>query len=345
MSKTQIILKNNRRWFLSLLAVLVATCLAELVKTVLPSRDLIMFYLLAVVVVALRWGRGPAIVASLASVLVFDFLFVPPRFQLITLYAQDWVVLVIFLFVGITISALTAQTRENDRTIELMREKERLQTILLNSISHDLKTPLVSITGALSSLLDEKSLDKSTRQELIETAYEDSNRLNQLVGNLLDMARLEASALKLSIKPCDIKDLIGAALQHFSKEQMGSRAVSIHTAKELPEVPVDFTFMMKVLVNILDNALKYSLKDSRLNIEAKALGPHLHIEIVDEGFGIPEKDLKHIFDKFYRVNQTQKIPGTGLGLAIAKGIVEAHKGKIWAEKQSQGTKIIVALPY
>ena len=341
-------MKNNRLWLsysTSLLVVALASFLGELVQAILPSRDLIMFYLLAVVAVALLWGRGPAIAASLASVLVFDFLFIPPRFSFVAFYTHDWVALAILLIVGLIISILTARARESAHAIELLREKERLQSILLSSVSHDLRTPLVSITGTLSSLLEDKILDQNTRQELIETAYEDSNRLNQLVGNLLDMTRVEAGALKMSVKPCDIKVLIGTSLRQFSKAQLDSRPIHIHIPEGLPEVPVDFTLIMKVLVNVLDNAFKYSPKDSPLDIEAKIVGDRLHIEIMDKGLGIPENDRELIFDKFYRVKHAEKIPGTGLGLSIAKGIVEAHKGTIWAESRpQQGVKMVVALP-
>ena len=149
-------------YFTSVLLVTAASLLAWLFQSILPSRDLIMLYLLAVVVVALRYGRGPAVAASFLSVLVFDFFFVTPQFSFIAVYTQDWVALAVFLIVGLLISALTAQAKESAhkvQTMELLREKEKLQNVLLSSVSHDLRTPLASITATLSNLFYNQEID------------------------------------------------------------------------------------------------------------------------------------------------------------------------------------------
>ena len=230
--------------------------------------------------------------------------------------------------------------------IELLQETEKLQKLLLNSVSHDLRTPLVSIKGALSSLLENGALDPEARQELLENAYEESDRLNQIVGNLLDMTRVETGTLKIVKKPCDLSDVIGVSLQQIPKERLGKHPIVIHIPPEFPEILMDLSLMMKTFVNILDNALKYSPANAGVEINAKIVSNRAHIEFMDRGVGIPPKDLHHIFDKFFRSEHSHTVPGTGLGLAICKGIVEAHQGEIWAESRlNERTKIVVSLPF
>ncbi|HTL47058.1 MAG TPA: ATP-binding protein [Verrucomicrobiae bacterium] len=318
-------------------------------KAFLITTDLIIFYLLGVVIIALKWGRGPAIASSIASVLAFDYLFIPPQFSFATFSQHDFVTLAGFLIVGITISTLTTRLRRSlmkTQQMELLREKEKLYSTLLNSISHDLKTPLSSITAALGNLMHHNmDLDESSRRQLITTANAEAGRLSQLVENLLDMTKVEGGILELTRKPCDLSDLIGVALQQLSRGEEGYR-VRVLLPDELPEACVDYDLMLKVLVNVIDNALKYSPRGSLVLLEIKTSMQSVRIEISDEGPGIPERELHRIFDKFYRGERTQKIPGTGLGLSICQGIVEAHQGKIWAENlPEKGTKMIVELPF
>ena len=231
------------------------------------------------------------------------------------------------------------------RQMELVRETEKLQIALLNSISHDLRTPLVSIMGALSSLLqDSSSLDAEMRKELLKTAYEESGSLNRLVGNLLDMTRVEAGTLKINAKFCDLRDVIGTSLQAL-KDKLEKRDVRINISQNMPEIPMDFTLMMRVFVNLVDNAVKYSNQDTPIEITAKLLENEVKIEVKDKGFGIPDEDITRIFDKFYRAVKPRQVTGTGLGLSICKGIVEAHGGWIFAGNNSdKGATLTVILP-
>jgi two-component system sensor histidine kinase KdpD len=228
---------------------------------------------------------------------------------------------------------------------DLLKAADKLQTALLNSISHDLRTPLVSITGALSALAQETSgFDRAARQSLIQTAHEEAERLNRLVGNLLDMTRLEAGALKVKREACDTEDLIGTAIGQM-EDRLAGRNVKVNVATQTPMVSVDFVLMVHVLNNLLDNALKYSPIDSPLDVEARQQGREVWISVLDQGLGIPSEDLEKVFDKFYRVQRPENVTGTGLGLAICKGIVEVHGGRIWAEQQDgKGTRITIALP-
>ncbi|HEX9117996.1 MAG TPA: ATP-binding protein, partial [Anaerolineae bacterium] len=228
---------------------------------------------------------------------------------------------------------------------DLLEATERLQSALLNSISHDLRTPLASITGALSSLRDkEVSLDEATRNELIDNSWLEAERLNHFVGNLLDMTRLESGAVHLRMEPCDIQELIGAALGRFSA-QLRDRPLDVKVGEDLPLVPMDFVLITQVLVNLLDNALKYSSPGTPITVCAEAGNDQVAIEVSDRGTGIPPADLARVFDKFFRVQRSGTVAGTGLGLAIARGIVEAHGGTIAASNRiGGGTTVLFALP-
>ncbi len=238
-----------------------------------------------------------------------------------------------------------ASLADQARQAEMLEITDKLQNALLNSISHDLRTPLVSITGALSSLADDQIvLDVSARRNLIETAVEEADRLNRLVGNLLDMTRLESGAMHFKKEALDIQDVVGSALEEMGS-RLGNRAIQIEIPSELPLVQLDFVLVERVLVNVIDNALKYSPADTSIEIKAQAAGAFLEITVADRGTGIPSEDLIRIFDKFYRVQRPDNVSGTGLGLSISKGIVQAQGGFIAAEnREGGGTIITISLP-
>jgi two-component system sensor histidine kinase KdpD len=234
---------------------------------------------------------------------------------------------------------------EQSRQIDLLQSTEKLQNALLNSISHDLRTPLVSITGALTSL-DEQSeaLKEEDQKNLIVTAREEADRLNRLVGNLLSMTRIESGAIKLHLEPGDVQDVIGTALDQLGK-RIADRKVQVSVPDDFPLIPMDFTLMVQVLVNVLENAVKYSPSYSVIEVSAELADAMARLSIADRGEGIPPEDLTRIFDKFYRVQRPESVSGTGLGLSISKGIVEAHRGTIRAHgRENGGTIIVIELP-
>jgi len=187
-------------------------------------------------------------------------------------------------------------------------------------------------------------LDEATRRSLVDNAREEAERLNRLVGNLLDMTRIEAGALKVARDPCDLQDVLGAVLERLD-ERLRGRTLHVDVPSDLPLVPMDFVLMAQVLVNLLDNALKYSPASAPIDVWARADDSQAVIEIADRGIGLPREDLERVFDKFYRVQQPGQVTGTGLGLSICKGIVEAHGGRIWAQNRpGGGTLVTVALP-
>ena len=207
---------------------------------------------------------------------------------------------------------------------------------------------MVSITGALTSLDEQSdSLNEEYRQSLIVTAREEADRLNRLVGNLLSMTRIESGALKLHLEPGDIQDVVGTALEQLGK-RIANHKVQVDVPADFPLVPMDFTLIVQVLVNVLENAVKYSPKDSLIEVAADLLdnaNGAARLQIADHGVGIPSEDLSRIFDKFYRVQRPESVSGTGLGLSISKGIIEIHHGQIYARaRDGGGTIITIELP-
>ena len=238
-----------------------------------------------------------------------------------------------------------ASLAEQAQQTELLRATEKLQTALLNSISHDLRTPLVAITGALTSLDEQaENLNDEYRRSLVGTAREEADRLNRLVGNLLSMTRIESGAIKLHCEPGDIQDVIGTALEQLGK-RVAEYEIKVNVPNDFPLVPMDFTLIVQVIVNLLDNAAKYSPKHSLIEVSATLADENARIEVADRGVGIPSDDLTRIFDKFYRVQRPESVSGTGLGLSISKGIIETHHGNIYARGRYGGGAVVgVELP-
>ncbi len=234
---------------------------------------------------------------------------------------------------------------------EMMKRTEKLQTALLNSISHELRTPLSTITGVLTSLAEsEKSkkknnkLDDKTKLELVESAIHQAKELNHIVENLLDMTRIEAGTVYINYQLGEIQDLIGSVLNQM-EDRIKDHPVQVKIPSDFPLVPMDLVLISSVMNNILDNASKFSPPGKPIEIVAEVKGKQVIVRVKDRGIGIPRKDLERVFDKFYRVQKQASVPGTGLGLSICKGIIEAHGGRIWAEKnQGQGTTMIFTLP-
>ncbi len=229
-----------------------------------------------------------------------------------------------------------ARLAEEAEQAQVRAETERLRNSLLSSVSHDLRTPLASITGAASTLLDnEAHLDAGTRRDLLESLHEEADRLNRLVQNLLEMTRLESGALQLHTEWHPVEEVVGAALGRFGKALAG-RALTTRVPSDLPLVPMDDVLIEQVLINLLDNALKYTPPGSPIEVTAADTGGAVLIEVADRGPGLRPGEERRIFEKFHRSEATPTVRGAGLGLAICEGIVTAHGGRIWAENRPGG---------
>ncbi len=216
---------------------------------------------------------------------------------------------------------------------QLQMETEQMRSSLLSSVSHDLRTPLAVMTGAASTLLDD-AVDASTRRELSETILQEAQRLNRLVRNLLDMTRLEAGAVRVKKEWQPLEEVVGSALNRL-EEALAGREVTTDLARDLPLVPLDAVLIEQVLVNLLENALKYTPPGSPLEIRARTRPGGVEVIVADRGPGIPPGEEQRIFDKFYRVGGAQS-GGVGLGLAICRGIIMAHGGQLFVENRAGG---------
>ena len=227
---------------------------------------------------------------------------------------------------------------------QIKLETERTRNTLLSSVSHDLRTPIAVITGATSSLLQhEKTLSEMDRHELAQVAYEESERLNRFVGNLLDMTRLESGSIRVEKDWQLIEEVIGSALNHVHAERVG-RTLRVAISPDFPLVQFDEGLIEQVLINLLENALKYTPPDSPIDISAQTGADEIIVTVADRGAGILPGDEERIFDKFYR-SQPSHTKGVGLGLAICRGIIQAHGGRIWAENRPDGgARFSFALP-
>src|SRR5256712_2977740 len=465
--------------------VALTTGVAWLMSPLFELADLVMVYLLGIVVVAMRHGRGPSLAASILSVAAFDFFFVPPYFTFAVSDVRHIFTFAVMLIVGFVISGLTARIRAqalaardreqrtaalyamsrelastrgvdelltiavrhiaevfrsqvvvllpdaggrlapwragqfqmdandlgvgrwvfehrqpaglgtatlpgasalylpllasrgpvgvlgvrpadrhaldapeqlhqletfgNQTALAIERanlaaeaqdaqigiESERLRNSLLSSVSHDLRTPLATITGAVSTILESgPRLDAQTRHELLESVREEADRLNRLVQNLLEMTRLESGALQLRREWHPLHEVICAALSRLGK-QLGDRRVDTSVPPDLPLVPIDDVLIEQVLVNLLDNAVKYTPRSSPIRIMATATDRAVTVEVADHGPGLPRGEEEKVFEKFYQGDAAGG-RGAGLGLAICRGVVHAHGGRIWAQNLPEG---------
>jgi len=226
----------------------------------------------------------------------------------------------------------------------MLRESERLFTTLLNSISHELRTPIATIAGAASSLLDPAtSTQPNAHQQLTHDIQSAADRLNRLVENLLDMSRLESERLTLKRDWCDVGEIIGTAVQRLEQHH-NTHPIAIVIAPDLPLIQVDFVLIEQVLVNLIDNASAYTPNGTSIEIRVLAQNNQMIIQIADHGAGIPPELLDRIFDKFYRLPGTAT-GGTGLGLSISRGLIEAHGGTVDAQNRPEGGAVFtIRLP-
>ena len=229
----------------------------------------------------------------------------------------------------------------------VLSRSDELKSALLSSVSHDLRTPLAAIKGSVSSLLVEGTgvtWDDATRREFLLTIDEETDRLTRLVGNLLDLSRIEAGALHPHREPYPLDELLWQAIDRLAVPGLAER-VRVTLPDDLPLVPLDPVLLERVFTHLLDNAAKYSPPGSPIAVVAERHGPEVRVSVIDRGPGVPADERARIFDRFYRAGQSRVVKGTGLGLAISRGFVEAHGGRLWVEDApGGGAAFVVALP-
>ncbi|HEY4276155.1 MAG TPA: sensor histidine kinase KdpD [Rhizomicrobium sp.] len=247
----------------------------------------------------------------------------------------------------------TALAIERSRLVErvdeaqVLAQADKLRVAMLTSLSHDLRTPLASILGATTTLLAGRGLyDAKQTEEFLTTIREEAERLDRFVGNLLDMSRLEAGVLGAKPEALDVQELVDIAVSRLNR-RLASHKIVIAVPADLPQVQADPLLLEQAIVNLLDNAAKYSLPGSDIRVRGEAHGGKVILTVTDEGIGISQDALPHIFEKFYRAKASDsRIAGTGLGLAVARGFVEAFGGTLDASNRPDrtGAALTITLP-
>jgi two-component system sensor histidine kinase KdpD len=237
-----------------------------------------------------------------------------------------------------------ASLSQAESRARLLEESDRFKSSLLSSVSHELRTPLSTIKAAASSLRGQQvSWDSPARLELVSAIDDEADHLNLLVGNLLDMSRIESGALKPKREWNILREIVGSVLERM-RRQAEEHHIDLDVPETLPLLPVDYVQMEQVFTNLISNSLKYAPADTVVGIHAQVEGDAVHVQVANQGPHVPPGDLERIFDKFYRITAADRVTGTGLGLSICKGIIEAHSGRIWAENLPGGFAFNFTLP-
>lgn len=285
--------------------------------------------------IPIRTGRGPVGVVGLGSDREGPLL-TPDRRRLLDALCDQAALAI----------ERTNLAQDLDRA-RLAAETDRLRSALLTSISHDLKTPLASIIGAVSSLRAYgPSYDDAAKGQLLSTVQEEAERLNRFIANLLDMTRLESGAVEPRLSMTDLSEVVGSVLKR-AQPILARHRVHVELAPDLPMLKLDFVLFEQALFNILDNAAKYAPQGSTVELRGARAGERVLLQVLDEGDGIPPEDVERVFDKFYRVQAAdRRRAGTGLGLAICRGFIEAMGGTIAAGNRTdrRGAVFTIEMP-
>ena len=364
----------------ALLAIVCGTAIALPFRAHINSTTVALAILLAVLFAAIAFGSKPALAASVLAMLCFNFFFLPPYHTLTIADPQNWVALTAFFITALTVGQLSARAQrraeeaeagriENRRLYDELREafdraseaeavkrSERLKSALLDAVTHDIRTPLTSIKASATLLLEDRDEPESSaklsdedQHAMLEVIEHSANRLDRFVEGIVDLARIDAGDISLHRNWGAVEDIIDAALAQ-AVPLTRKHHINVLVAEELPVIRVDARTVTEVIYTLLDNASKYAPARTTITISAcRAADDVVAISVEDEGPGIPSHARVLAFEKFYQAdNKTNgsSRTGIGMGLAIAKGIVEAHGGRIWIEDaaSARGARVVFTVP-
>jgi two-component system, OmpR family, sensor histidine kinase KdpD len=311
----------------------------------IASEHVVLVFLLVVLGASAGGGRLLGVTLSFAAFFIFDWWFIPPYNTLVVRNPLDWLALIAFLATSLVAAQLLYSARRERAAVEraeALREADRLKDALLATVSHDLRTPLTSIKGLASEMIETGAVDD--RALIIA---EEADRLNRMVGNLLDVARLNAGELKLDVQVNALDDLVGAAVQQFSGRHDRNRIVaSLDHADEVLAGRFDFVQSLRIVTNLIENALKYSPPDTTVRIRGGVTDSMLMIRVSDEGPGIPAEAREKIFDAFARIGDPRPDAGSaGLGLSIGRQLADIQGGRLILEEPAgPGSAFVLFLP-
>lgn len=321
-----------RHYVVSFLLLSMITMVSQLFRIELGLINIALIHLIPVIVMALRGNMGSTMVVTSGSVVLFDLLYVPPEYSFdVHDLSYIWS-FIIFFAVGYTISAQAKRIQANT-----------IKEIFLSTLSHDLKTPLSSILGNASLLLKEQMYDAATRREVLVQINDSGQRMNRLVANLLDSARLQDTHSALRKEWCDFEDIIGVALQEFRYNPKESQ-ISVRIDPDLRLFWGDCALLVRLIVNLIDNALKYTDNGKQIRLSVTSDAKTIKLMCFNESTPIKKADLKNMFDRFYRIDHMGDIGGSGIGLSICRDIVNAHSGVIEAYNVQNGVCFEIRFP-
>lgn len=340
-------LSKGRQVVLSLLLVVGVALLCYVFSPLVGYRVVALILLLTVSLIAITFDILPVLLAAALSALTWNFFFIPPRFTFHVGATDDVILFVMYFIIALVNGVLTHKIRQVEKVAREKEEKAhtvRLYNTLLNSLSHELRTPIATIVGATDTLMAPgQHLSKENRGELLGEIAKASFRLNQQVENLLNMSRLEAGFLQPRLDWCDVSEVVYHVVRRIEENKYTQKiTVSINPA--LPLFRLDKGMLEQVLYNLLNNACLYTPWNSTIHITALDHTGMLELIVEDNGPGFPPDEMENVFDKFYRLRHT-KTGGTGLGLSIVKGFTEAMNGTVRLDNvRTGGARFTLLLP-
>ena len=369
------------RYVSAVLAVGIGTTLILPFRQQINSTTVGLGYLLIVLFVAILGRSGPALIASVLAMLCFNFFFLPPFHTFAIADPQNWIALTAFFVTALAVGQLSARARERAEEAEAgrhqvkrlyeelqnaferasqaeaLKRSERLKTALLDAVTHDIRTPLTSIKASATLLLEDREapdqvekLSPEEQQAMLRVITHGADRLDRFVEGIVDLARIEAGDMKLYRNWGAVDDIIDAALAQ-AEPLTRQHQIQVSVEDELPVLRVDARAVAEVIYTLIDNASKYAPPETLIKIEAnRVTDDMIEIAVEDEGSGISTHLRERVFERFYRATNDGAVAGRsggiGMGLAIAKGIVEAHSGRIWIEDGTtgRGARIAFTVP-
>ena len=323
----------------------ISTLLNFVLENLAGQASLLMIYLLGVFLVASRCGQSASIIASLVSALLFDFYFTQPYFSLWITDIENIIGLLVMLAVGNITSKLFDKAKKASLA-KARADNEALRNALLSAISHDLQTPLTHIINAATTLMEsEPPIMTKDSQEFCHIIIDQSQRMLELMHKILAMAKLNTGKINIQREWNTLEEVIGSALARLEND-LSQRTININLDQNLPLIQIDSVLFEQVLLNLIENAIKYTPQTSPIDIDAFYQKPFIEIRVSDYGEGIPLPLHEKVFTKFYRIQEQSQCNGVGLGLALCKAIIQAHDGEITLETiHGKGAVFVIKLPF
>jgi two-component system, OmpR family, sensor histidine kinase KdpD len=335
------------QYVISLLLITVISLACFAATGIIGYRIVALLLMVAVSLLAMMFDILPVLLAAVLSAFIWNFFFIPPIYTIHIDDTEDALMFLMYFLIALVNIVLTSKIREAEKKARDKEEKEktiRLYNTLLNSLSHELRTPISTIIGAVDTLKEEKEkISPANQTELLSQIDIATNRLNRQVNNLLNMSRLESGTINLNLDWCDANELIFSMVQKLQLN-IHKHKIKFETDDTLPLFKLDAGLIEQILLNIIHNAILYTPDNSTITLGTSCQEGLCIFTIEDNGKGFPENEIHYVFDKFYRLPNS-KAGGTGLGLSIAKGFTEAHHGKITLENiKTGGAKFTISIP-